>query len=330
MSFQTSSDEHNANYLLSRGALSSARLTYQHQLFVARQGFILHPTISAALGLSGSSSSNATQPRSHTSKDKIQILDLATGNGIWAIDLNALYPPKSSARPIKITCLDINPSQFPPRATWPPNTTFSTYNIFADPPSEYVSQFDVVHIKFIVAVLWQDDTRASTALGNVVKMLKPGGWIQWCEPPPPSFARVILPAKDDGTCDLANEMQHYMAVFDKYVPVQTKSQWLNHLDEFIANFNLSSSEDSDNDGKSFTDVEARWAPMRPERAKYETDLCVWSTEEVLSGMQNIPGMSEEGKKDIEESWRAFAAKLERGEKVVACRILTVVGRKVVA
>ncbi|KAK5936625.1 hypothetical protein PMZ80_011090 [Knufia obscura] len=321
MATQTASNQQNEAYFMSRDAMASARLTLQHQSMVARQGYILHPSIISALDLSSESLSDDRRP--------VQILDLGTGNGIWVIDLNASLT--SSKRPFEITGLDISDAQFPPKQSWPANTTFATYDIFSDPPEQYTNKFDVIHIKLIMSVLIQNETRKEVVISNVRKMLKPGGYLQWTEPPAPTYSTLILPPNADGTCAIRDD-EHLdaLVVMDKYLPIQTATLWGNQLDEFVARH-------------GFTDVKAHWAPMRFERVKYEADLSVWSLEETAKGVLKLseqpehvqrmlgwkgPGLGQEGRKEILEAIQNTFGELQRGEKLIGMRILTVVGKMV--
>ena len=103
---------------------------------------------------------------------------------------------------------------------------------------------------------------------NVESMLKPGGWLQWQEPTPPLFASIDTPEQQaayytsDASIPLAVEL-----MMDKLRALQTGSAWLNELDRFVTQ-----------DG-GFADVQAHWVPLRPDRGKYENDLCVGTGEQ---------------------------------------------------
>ena len=250
MSKQSTVSEQNEQYFPLRNAIESARLSCQHHTFVARQGYLLHPTIADSL------------PTSEA--DPIHVSGLATGNGIWTIELSHTLPRDK----YHSTVLDISSAQYPPLSTWPNNVHFDTYNIFTDPPKEYKNKFKVVHIHFISAILWQDARRKITVLMNVESMLKPGGWLQWQEPTPPLFASIDTPEQQaafytsDASIPLAVEL-----MMDKLRALQTGSAWLNELDRFVTQ-----------DG-GFADVQAHWVPLRPDRGKYENDLCVGTGEQ---------------------------------------------------
>lgn len=71
----------------------------------------------------------------------------------------------------------MNDAQFPKQR--PHGVAFDTLNILEPIPDKYKAQFDLVHLRLLVCGLptglWQ------TAAGNVLQLLKPGGWVQWME-----------------------------------------------------------------------------------------------------------------------------------------------------
>jgi chemotaxis methyl-accepting protein methylase len=68
-------------------------------------------------------------------------------------------------------------SQFP--LEWPTNVNFSTLNILDPVPPTMVEVFDVIHIRFLVLGLPKGTW--GLACTNLLKLLKPGGWLQWDE-----------------------------------------------------------------------------------------------------------------------------------------------------
>ncbi|KAJ9660292.1 hypothetical protein H2198_002600 [Neophaeococcomyces mojaviensis] len=287
-------------YLLGRDNLESARLSYQHQCMIARQGFFLHPTVLSALN-------------SKDSAEPLRILDLATGNGIWAIDLAVSLT--STTRPVEITCLDISSAQFPPRQTWPNNVTFDTWDFFTDVPDLYAGHFDVVHVRFIISLLWQDDKSRERILQQFHRLLKPGGYLQWQEPPPPVYD-VISGYHADGSCEVSDEWPEYFRAANKVVPMHDKTMWLNQLDDLLKTHN------------GFTDVEVYQPKYKKERLKYEIDLSVWNLEETTPNILRLPWLSDEVKKEIESSWAKLKGELQSGAKVLVMRSIIAIARKV--
>jgi hypothetical protein len=54
-----------------------------------------------------------------------------------------------------------------------------TWNALDDVPSELVGQYDLVHVRLLVLAVDNSDPRPM--LRNLIKMLKPGGYLQWDE-----------------------------------------------------------------------------------------------------------------------------------------------------
>ncbi|KAK6443602.1 hypothetical protein LTR95_000429 [Oleoguttula sp. CCFEE 5521] len=151
-------------YKLPRDARESQRLDAQHGALRTNVGFLLHHCIVDALPKVG----------------PIKIADLGTGTGAWLLEL---AEEMEDAR-ITYTGLDISDVQFP--AAPPSGVSFKTYDMLSPVPAQFLSAFDVVHVRFLVLGLpsgtWPQ------ALANLTSMLKPGGWIQWMEP---DFRNII-------------------------------------------------------------------------------------------------------------------------------------------
>ncbi|KAJ6535694.1 hypothetical protein B0H19DRAFT_1271417 [Mycena capillaripes] len=114
------------------------------------------------------------------------VLDIASGTCIWTIDLaNA---PQISARRghVSIYTCDINAGFFPP-----PNVTdelgIKTFeqDMTKPFPTEHHGMFDLVHMSFVFLCLTESGWE--TALGNIQKLLKPGGLVMLDEVDPVLF-----------------------------------------------------------------------------------------------------------------------------------------------
>ncbi|KAF2798692.1 UMTA methyltransferase family protein-like protein [Melanomma pulvis-pyrius CBS 109.77] len=141
-------------YALKRDFNASTRLTAQHYLWKDALNFDLHPDIPIT--------------------SKTRIADVATGNGIWLLDLARKLSGTS-----KLDGFDISLDQCPPQAWLPDNVDLHTWNIFEEPPSEFVGVFDVVHIRLITVAVRNNNPRP--ILASLHRLLKPGGYIQWDE-----------------------------------------------------------------------------------------------------------------------------------------------------
>jgi chemotaxis methyl-accepting protein methylase len=81
--------------------------------------------------------------------------------------------------PRKYHKLDILSTQFRDPSIVPSNITFRTQNILTHFPAEFWAKYDVVHVRFWVFALNKDDW--AIAVKTLVSLLRPGGWIQWCD-----------------------------------------------------------------------------------------------------------------------------------------------------
>ncbi|KAI1428109.1 hypothetical protein F5Y12DRAFT_711425 [Xylaria sp. FL1777] len=144
----------NDDYALMRDCDASSRLTAQHYLWKNLLGYLVHPDISTAGGL--------------------KIADVATGNGIWLQDLADDVPFST-----ELHGFDISLDQAGPKPWLPANIHMHTWDIFQEPPSQFLEYFDVVHVRLITVVVKNNDPRP--ILENLTKLLKPGGYLQWDE-----------------------------------------------------------------------------------------------------------------------------------------------------
>lgn len=282
--------------------MSSARLTYQHYMLLARQGYLLHPDIVGALGLSEPAESD---------QSPLEVLDIATGNGIWLTEL-ADDLSRKTKRQINYTGLDVSPDSFPRESSWSSNMRFATYNIFSDVAEEHIGRYDVVHLRFIVAILWQDQNRKTVVLNNLKRLLKPGGWLQWQDGPAPTIAEYKV--NNDGTCTFETQLHPLRAEMDKLTGTQSGVMWMNQLDEFVEK------------SGGFDHVKAHWVPMRLDRAKYENDLSIWTTQEALQAIE-VMTKGRSGSEKAVQDFRDTVDGMSNGTIQSALRSVVVIGQK---
>lgn len=138
-------------YSLPRDAIETKRLDIQADIYDQNIGYLIHPTIAQSV------------------PQNAAVADVACGTGTWTL--------KVASNPYQCCGLDMSSGQFPKLP--PANCTFGTLNILNEIPQEMQNRFDVVHMRLLVVGLTGDDWH--TAAANALKMLKPGGWLQWCE-----------------------------------------------------------------------------------------------------------------------------------------------------
>jgi SAM-dependent methyltransferase len=74
--------------------------------------------------------------------------------------------------------VDIETGLFPSDPSLPPNLQFQRQSVL-DLPKEWTNKFDVVHQRLLLFALRDEEWR--TALGEIYRVLKPGGWFQLFE-----------------------------------------------------------------------------------------------------------------------------------------------------
>ncbi|MCJ1377483.1 hypothetical protein MMC17_000578 [Xylographa soralifera] len=133
------------------------RLNAQHFLWQRQLRFRVHPDISLP-------------------KDRdLRIADVGTGTGAWLFEVAGEFPSNTI-----LDGFDISTAQFPDENDLPANISLKILDIGGgDLPDSVVGKYDLVHIRlFAFAILNNDPT---PILRNLVRMLKPGGWLQWSE-----------------------------------------------------------------------------------------------------------------------------------------------------
>ncbi len=140
-------------YMLGRSHAASSRLNLQYYLWKESLHFNVHPSIPV--------------------HGESRIADIATGTAIWLIKVAREYP---SAR---LDGFDINVSQAPPMQWLAPNITLRTWNIFEPVPEDLIGIYDIVHVRLLVLVVQKDNLR--NVIRTLLRLLKPGGYIQWDE-----------------------------------------------------------------------------------------------------------------------------------------------------
>lgn len=129
------------------------RLRIQHELAKsAMQGKLLYSPI------------DLSQPN-------LRILDSATGEGTWLIDLAQSVPASAS-----LFGTDISPQHFMPQKQRPSNVHLSAHSIFDPWPIEFQDSFDMVHQRFVLTV--GSNEAAQEAVKLLFSCVKPGGFIE--------------------------------------------------------------------------------------------------------------------------------------------------------
>ncbi|KNG87367.1 hypothetical protein ANOM_005918 [Aspergillus nomiae NRRL 13137] len=145
-------------YLLNnRDQTESQRLDLQHEIIASFMGYeLLHPSISIEMN------------------NGLNIADVGTGTGIWLKRLSSCLKPHPTVPACHLHGFDISSDQFPGEQE---DIDFTIHDITQPFPSEHLGRYDIVHIRLLVLALRGPDI--VKALGNVIQLLRPSGFLQW-------------------------------------------------------------------------------------------------------------------------------------------------------
>ncbi|OTA91940.1 hypothetical protein M434DRAFT_32210 [Hypoxylon sp. CO27-5] len=142
-------------YIFTRDYIDNNRINLQHYQWTELFGYHFHPQIPI------------TSPR-------LRIADVATGTGVFLTDISARLPES-----VQLDGLDISLKATPPVEWLPSNVSFRQWDIKRDIPEDLAEKYDVVHVRLIIFVL--HDKEVPGILQKLIKLLKPGGYLQWGE-----------------------------------------------------------------------------------------------------------------------------------------------------
>ena len=109
---------------------------------------------------------------------------------------------------------DLSPTNFPAKEWLGENITTHLLDAFMpDLPEEWVGKFDIVHIRAILSAV--KDNNVEPLIKNLVKMLKPGGYLQWDEAASNSnLARSPSPSVScEASTEIVKMMQNFSTMF---------------------------------------------------------------------------------------------------------------------
>ena len=90
---------------------------------------------------------------------------------------------------------DISSAQFPPLKAFPTNTGFKELDVYGPIPDEYCGKFDLVQIRLIIAGV--RESGPVPILENLLKLLKPGGYLIWIDACMDHIFRAQVPINVD-------------------------------------------------------------------------------------------------------------------------------------
>ncbi|KAF7890663.1 hypothetical protein EAF00_008978 [Botryotinia globosa] len=150
--------------VLVRDMHASIQLSLQHYLWKDGLGYLLDPSI---------------PPPPPGSKYRIADLGTGAGYAISNSELCYIWPGDS----LQLCGFDISSAQFPHPNYLPSNVRLEVVDsLQVDPPEELLESFDIVHLRLWLGVVMNGDP--SAVLTHALKLLRPGGYIQWDEVDP--------------------------------------------------------------------------------------------------------------------------------------------------
>ncbi|KAE9389464.1 S-adenosyl-L-methionine-dependent methyltransferase, partial [Gymnopus androsaceus JB14] len=120
-----------------------------------------------------------------------EILESATGTGIWLLDLAKDLPAT-----ISLTGIDIESHLFPFHDHHSPNISFLSHSV-TDLPKSWDNKFKLINQRLLTPALTREQWKS--AIGEAYRVLTPGGWIQLIEAGPeikldhsgPNMTRIV-------------------------------------------------------------------------------------------------------------------------------------------
>lgn len=140
---------------------------------------------------------------------------------IWLLDLADQLPQSAH-----LDGIDISFSQCPPAEWLPKNVTLRQADVFSSVPEDMVEKYDIIHIRHFVCVVKANDP--APLLQNLLRMLKPGGWLQWDEWD--VLNRHFTKAHSDVPQTNIDTLEQEFAVMRRHTP---QPSWPPRLDEYF-------------------------------------------------------------------------------------------------
>jgi len=140
---------------------------------------------------------------------------------IWLLDLAQQLPAST-----RLDAIDISFGQLPPREWLPKNVTLRLADVFRPPTDDLVEKYDVIHIRHFVCVVKENDP--TPLLKNLLRMLKPGGWLQWDEWD--VLNRHFVKASPSHSHSSIDKLEEEFANMRRYTP---RPEWTARLDDYF-------------------------------------------------------------------------------------------------
>lgn len=270
-------------YYLSRDVNETLRLHAQHHAIVLRSGWLLHPKVQESL-------SEVKEP---------QIADVACGSGIWTFEVAQKFPTAI------VTGLDVSAKQFPPEWSWPKNGKLDTLDLCGEVPPKYRGKFDIVHCRLLLGAGPTVDATIFT--DAFLKMLKPGGWLQWQELQYPTVA-AFEPTRDHvGAITGYKEVPFHMEAMARLCNLEYKCGPSSNFREWMSK------------NTSFQNVEQIDQPASPNHARLDTDSICSAVSTAVNGLLQDQDLNDATKDELREN-AALGEKLKAAGMLCSHRL----------
>ncbi|KAI0173628.1 hypothetical protein GGR52DRAFT_543820 [Hypoxylon sp. FL1284] len=216
------------DYPLTRDFIDFNRLNLQHQLWRKLFGYNIHPKI----------------PRNG---GKLKIADVGVGTGAWLLDILPDLDPSA-----ELVGIDTDISQVGPKEWLPSNLSLREWDVSGEVPQDLVGQFDIVNLRLFGFIIRDDPY---PILRNLIKMLKPGGYVQWSEADIDSWH--IRTTSPDVPTD------HMAALWQKSVPKGSRltPTWVSSLPQAFEKEGLLDVEADWQSGDPLTTLAIHWCNL---------------------------------------------------------------------
>ena len=150
--------------------------------------------------------------------------------------------------------------------TLPSNVAFAIFDAAAELPKKYLNAFDVVHVRLLIAAVYNNDPRP--ILRNMIRMLKPGGMLQWGEIMPNAY---VLGKTQDGRMTASRKVMRQLGERTGTAQVPQEELWLERLPKIFEECGLHNVKC------------IKGGEPRQEMWKFWGEVCSAAMEEIIAG-----------------------------------------------
>ncbi|KAF1940884.1 hypothetical protein EJ02DRAFT_445202 [Clathrospora elynae] len=147
--------------------------------------------------------------------------DFISSMNVWAIDV--AEDPKLNA---EVDGFDVSDKFFPPQAWLPCSLSLRLQDVTAPFSAERLGTYDLVHFRLFLTLTTE---KLDQLLENAIKLLKPGGYIQWVEHDKTSMKPVAASAEGS-----TEAVEAFIGLQQSPFP-NYRAAWVNEIAPMLAN-----------------------------------------------------------------------------------------------